>query len=1239
MLNSSMISPRVFISYSHDSDEHCKKVLALSNRLIHGGIDSHIDQYEDAPPEGWFKWMEKQICTADFVILICTQNYFCRITDNEIPGKGLGVKWEGKLIYQFIYQDDSKNRRFIPVVFEPDQVEYIPIPLRPYTHYVLDSEQGYESLYRRLTNQPKIRKPELGKLRQLPSLDYSGISFATQIASGMDVLAAEYCLENRELTTQLNFEKPGLFEQSSLSSNFLQKTSGESRIKSVPKAKIKILPMEKRKLLGLMVVSYLPLKPYLFKQLFPGIDWTKEMRKFTQQGILDKKQREMYIPKSVKKVILNDPEEVKSFHQEWVNVLEPLKDYSDIPLFLAFHYLNLNLLDEAIMIMSGDILYMEPYWENILYLTFFETVSESKMVNKIKSETRVNFYNGMGLCFSRNGNHEEALKWYVKLLNYSKRINNVWGIGQSYINSGYIYFEKGDVEKAEAYYRKAIEHGRITDDKWLLGRSLHNLAMTIHERDFDEASKLMNESIKIKKAVGDLEGVAVASLGMGNLAIQQKKFEAALRWFHKTEKTSLKYGLENLRSLALINIGYSNLDLNYFHKSINYFQEARKIVESTGNNYALNLAMKGEANAWFEMNEFKKAEELFRNLFKLKKLSGDNQEMILTLHDIGLMLINQKKFMEGRKILARAIALAKKMKEWNWVYRCHLAKTSSHFQSGDIKGTLEILRNDARQEEKKGFYIVAGQLWESYIIMIIINNVDIKLDEIEKLFKRCIQCFENAGNDYDHLSRIYRFLYQWRWDNNSFTAAIEALNKLEGIAEINNQREEKIRAIDQRGICFQHLEKFKEAEESHRYSLKLARLTKNKECILNSLTNLGEVLRKTHRLEESIKMSQEGEKIAGEMSDIEAQISISHNRALAIRQSGNIKKSEEIILQCMDMAKKNKLWCEYVRAIRGLAHTNQAEGKNKLAERRYWEALKKSDLYGLHEQKTQIIFDYSDLLSKEKRFDEALEILNINKNQFKNYIKPHFFYMSLAEIYEKENDLTLAKENWGKAKDEALLVENQAIASQCIESLERISWLEKEACLTEDELEKDIHDEDDPKEKSLKMVRYMNFLLSRGKEKKALNIFKEALKIVIKHDFIGICNDLHVNLGDYLWGKNSQSKYEALKAYTSAITNPTTDGDFFKHYLRIGKHVIDQLLTIEPQKRHNQIKALYERLSSWLKKEYLREGGQVEIDDTILWPLKVSMRLPLLTEDNIFDYQIYKEIGEVLKGCFERKAK
>ncbi len=158
----------VFISYSHDSEEHKKRVLALANRLRREGVDCVLDQYETSPAQGWPKWMDRQLKEAKYVIIICTETYLKRVEDENTPGTGKGVKWESTLTYQYIYDDDSRNTRFIPVVFEPGDCKYIPTPLKGASYYCVNTQQGYDSLYRRLTDQPQVEIPGIGEKRVLP---------------------------------------------------------------------------------------------------------------------------------------------------------------------------------------------------------------------------------------------------------------------------------------------------------------------------------------------------------------------------------------------------------------------------------------------------------------------------------------------------------------------------------------------------------------------------------------------------------------------------------------------------------------------------------------------------------------------------------------------------------------------------------------------------------------------------------------------------------------------------------------------------------------------------------------------------------------------------------------------------------------------------------------------------------------------------------------------------------------
>ena len=162
---------RVFISYSHDSAEHKQRVLALSNQFRSEGIDCNLDQYESTPPEGWPRWMTQQITSSAFVLVVCTEVYYRRVTGQEEEGKGLGASWEGGLITQEIYEAGGRNAKFIPVILEGEDAAFIPPFLKPTTYYDLSRTGGYEELYRRLTSQPVVVKPPLGKRRTLPPTD------------------------------------------------------------------------------------------------------------------------------------------------------------------------------------------------------------------------------------------------------------------------------------------------------------------------------------------------------------------------------------------------------------------------------------------------------------------------------------------------------------------------------------------------------------------------------------------------------------------------------------------------------------------------------------------------------------------------------------------------------------------------------------------------------------------------------------------------------------------------------------------------------------------------------------------------------------------------------------------------------------------------------------------------------------------------------------------------------------
>ncbi|PSK98522.1 TIR domain-containing protein [Murinocardiopsis flavida] len=150
---------RVFISYSHDDEDHRFEIANLAQELRKRGIDAWIDLFDEAPPPpSWPLWMYEQIEISDYVILVATETYLRRHLGREVPGRGVGVKWEGSVITADIYHAESDPAKFVPVIVSPSDYAYIPPPFRLTSYYDIGNSENWnlDSLVRRLKGQPTI---------------------------------------------------------------------------------------------------------------------------------------------------------------------------------------------------------------------------------------------------------------------------------------------------------------------------------------------------------------------------------------------------------------------------------------------------------------------------------------------------------------------------------------------------------------------------------------------------------------------------------------------------------------------------------------------------------------------------------------------------------------------------------------------------------------------------------------------------------------------------------------------------------------------------------------------------------------------------------------------------------------------------------------------------------------------------------------------------------------------------
>ncbi len=193
--------PRIFISYSQDSDEHNQRVLNLAGQLRAQGLDCRLDRYVTSPPEGWSSWCEREIQDADKVLVVCTESYQRRWEGTEQPGAGLGARWEASLIRQILYDSGGVNARFIPVVFDEADERFIPVPLRAVSRYRLGADAS--ALAAHLSGGPLTEVPPLGPSRKRlprPTIPIASRGFRSE----PEPVAAQSNPSMLELTQRIN---------------------------------------------------------------------------------------------------------------------------------------------------------------------------------------------------------------------------------------------------------------------------------------------------------------------------------------------------------------------------------------------------------------------------------------------------------------------------------------------------------------------------------------------------------------------------------------------------------------------------------------------------------------------------------------------------------------------------------------------------------------------------------------------------------------------------------------------------------------------------------------------------------------------------------------------------------------------------------------------------------------------------------------------------------------------------
>jgi hypothetical protein len=172
--------PKVFVSYSHDSDLHKDWVLRLATRLVANGVNILLDQWDLTLGSDLPRFIESGLTAADRVLAICTLQY----VEKANAGRG-GVAYEKMILTAQMMQDITTDR-VIPVIRANPLATLVPIFLSSRVYLDFRDDLAYEARYgellRDIHGQGVKPRPPVGAnpFHSVPTLTAPLISFGPE---------------------------------------------------------------------------------------------------------------------------------------------------------------------------------------------------------------------------------------------------------------------------------------------------------------------------------------------------------------------------------------------------------------------------------------------------------------------------------------------------------------------------------------------------------------------------------------------------------------------------------------------------------------------------------------------------------------------------------------------------------------------------------------------------------------------------------------------------------------------------------------------------------------------------------------------------------------------------------------------------------------------------------------------------------------------------------------------------
>jgi serine phosphatase RsbU (regulator of sigma subunit) len=306
---------------------------------------------------------------------------------------------------------------------------------------------------------------------------------------------------------------------------------------------------------------------------------------------------------------------------------------------------------------------------------------------KDTQEVMVNF--NIGKQYSKNRKYNEALQFFNKSLEQSKKLNFQYAEALNLHYIAKMYSRKVSYDTSEVFFKKSLLLFDKINELDAKIECLNDYAILFYYKgDYSKAISICFSALNQSNSINDKKIIGRLFNNLGNCYYFQKDFKKALLYYTKAYNFELKGNDKTKIANSLGNIGLIHFEMGDYDESLKKHLLSYNLQKEIGDTNEMAASLINISIVYEKLNQLNKALTYAQESLKLRRLINDERRIAFSMIKVAYYEAHSNNFSSAEKLYSEAIDIAMKNGSLQYLMEAYDGLSDAYANKGDYKNAL-----------------------------------------------------------------------------------------------------------------------------------------------------------------------------------------------------------------------------------------------------------------------------------------------------------------------------------------------------------------------------------------------------------------------------------------------------------------------------------------------------------------------------------------------------------------------